>query len=74
MKTFQVAVAGPILLIQAAYSHIPRGGRIINIGSVASKLGFVQMPIYASAKAAMDQLTFTLAREVGLDLLFPYFK
>ncbi|KAK9319418.1 hypothetical protein V1517DRAFT_332648 [Lipomyces orientalis] len=71
MKTFQVAVVGPVLLLQAAYPHIPRGGprggRIVNIGSVASKLGFVQMPIYAAAKAAMDQLTFTLAREIGRD-------
>ncbi|KAJ8103358.1 hypothetical protein POJ06DRAFT_247381 [Lipomyces tetrasporus] len=67
MKTFQVAVVGPVLLLQAAYPHIPRGGRIVNIGTVASKLGFVQMPIYAAAKAAMDQLTFTLAREIGRD-------
>ncbi|KAK7431166.1 hypothetical protein QQZ08_002206 [Neonectria magnoliae] len=67
IKTFQVAVVGPVLLLQAAYPYIPRGGRIINIGSVSSKLGFVQMPIYASAKAAMDQLTFTLAREIGRD-------
>ncbi|CAM1503493.1 Fc.00g010840.m01.CDS01 [Cosmosporella sp. VM-42] len=67
MKTFQVAVVGPVLLLQATYPHMPHGGRIVNIGSVASKLGFVQMPIYASAKAAMDQLTFTLAREIGRD-------
>lgn len=64
MRSFEVAVVGPILLLQAAYPYIPQGGRIINIGSVSSKLGFVQMPIYATAKAAMDQLTFTLAREV----------
>ncbi|KAH8683705.1 hypothetical protein BGZ61DRAFT_425013 [Ilyonectria robusta] len=67
MRSFEVAVVGPILLLQAAYPYIPQGGRIINIGSVSSKLGFVQMPIYATAKAAMDQLTFTLAREVGRD-------
>ncbi|POR38711.1 Uncharacterized protein TPAR_01095 [Tolypocladium paradoxum] len=66
MKMFQVAVVGPVLLLQAAYPHIPQHGRIINIGSVGSKLGLVQFPIYASAKAAMDQLTFSLSREVRL--------
>ncbi|KAH6867393.1 hypothetical protein B0T10DRAFT_419865 [Thelonectria olida] len=65
MRTFEVSVVGPVLLLQTAYPHLPQGGRIINIGSVASKIGFVQMPIYAAAKAAMDQLTFTLSREIG---------
>ncbi|EFQ25730.1 uncharacterized protein GLRG_00874 [Colletotrichum graminicola M1.001] len=35
MKTFQVAVVGPVLLLQAAYTHMSQNGRIINIGSVA---------------------------------------
>lgn len=65
LRSFEVAVVGPVLLLQAAYPYIPQGGRVINIGSVASKLGFVQMPIYAAAKAAMDQLTFSLSREVS---------
>lgn len=66
MKSFQVAVVGPVLLAQAAYSHMPQHGRIINIGSVASKMGFHQMAIYGAVKAAMDQLTWTLAQEVRL--------
>lgn len=68
MKTFQVAIVGPVLLLQTAYEHMPRNSRVINIGSVASKMGFVQMPIYGAAKAAMDQLTFTLSREVSFSI------
>ncbi|KAL7930696.1 hypothetical protein V8C35DRAFT_324161 [Trichoderma chlorosporum] len=66
-KVFGVNVVGPILLMQAAYPHIPYGGRIINIGTVSSKMGSHQLPIYAAAKAAMDELTFTLSREIGRD-------
>jgi NAD(P)-dependent dehydrogenase (short-subunit alcohol dehydrogenase family) len=66
MRTFQVAVVGPVMLLQAAYPHMPSHSRIINIGSVAAKMGFVQMPVYSAAKAAMDQLTWTLSQEVSL--------
>ncbi|KAH8179324.1 enoyl-(Acyl carrier protein) reductase domain-containing protein [Sarocladium implicatum] len=67
MKSYEVAVVGPVLLLQAAYSHMPQHGRVINIGSVASKMGFYQMGIYGAVKAAMDQLTWTLAQELGRD-------
>ncbi|KAL7941154.1 hypothetical protein V8C42DRAFT_355662 [Trichoderma barbatum] len=66
-NAFAVSVIGPILLLQEAYPHMSEYSRIINIGTVASKMGFNPLPIYASAKAAMDQLTFALAREIGRD-------
>ena len=44
---------------------MPKYSRIINIGTVASRLGLSALPIYAAAKAAMDQLTWSLAREVN---------
>ena len=62
LHTFGVCVFGPIYLMQAAYPHMTRGGRIINIGSEASRLGNV--PIYSAVKAAMDSLTFSLSKEV----------
>lgn len=71
MKAFQVSVVGPVLLLQAAYEYMPQYSRVINIGSVASKMGFYQMPIYGAAKAAMDQLSFTLAREASLSFTLP---
>jgi NAD(P)-dependent dehydrogenase (short-subunit alcohol dehydrogenase family) len=63
-KTFQVGVFGPIYLIQAALPHMSQGGRIVNIGSVASKIGFWKAPLYTASKAAMDALTFAMSREV----------
>lgn len=68
---FAVSVVGPILLLQEAYPNMPKFSRVINIGSVSSKMGFNPLPIYAAAKAAMDQLTFSLAREVNIHSLFP---
>lgn len=67
-KTFETCVLGPLYLIQATVPHMPQGGRIINVGSVASKLGIE--PVYGAAKAAMDALTFSLARDVSVKL-FP---
>lgn len=63
MRTFKAGVIGPLTLIQTAVLHMVKGGRVINIGSVASKLGI--MPVYGAAKAAMDALTFSLARDVS---------
>lgn len=64
-KAFEIAVYGPIYLIQATVPHMPKGGRIINIGTVASKIGLDAMPLYSASKAAMDALTFAMAREVS---------
>ncbi|KAL7931559.1 hypothetical protein V8C35DRAFT_329554 [Trichoderma chlorosporum] len=66
-NSFAVSILGPVLLLQEAYPHMPKFSRVINIGSVSSKMGFTPLPIYAAAKAAMDQLTFSLAREIGRD-------
>lgn len=63
-KTFNTCVLGPLYLIQAVYPYMPEGGRIVNVGSVASKLGIE--PVYGAAKAAMDALTFSLARDVSI--------
>ncbi|UZP43445.1 hypothetical protein NXS19_011261 [Fusarium pseudograminearum] len=64
-KTFDICVFGPLALIQAVVPHMRNGGRIINTGSIASKLGIE--PISGAAKAAMDALTFSLATSLGRD-------
>ncbi|GLA30340.1 short chain dehydrogenase [Aspergillus phoenicis ATCC 13157] len=63
--TFAVNVFGPIYLIQEAVKHMPPRSRVINIGSVASKLGISGSPVYSASKAAMDALTFSMAMELG---------
>ncbi|OQE17582.1 hypothetical protein PENSTE_c020G00102 [Penicillium steckii] len=62
---FSTIVYAPIFLLQAAVPHMPRGSRIINIGSIASKLGMASTAIYGAAKTAQDSLTYSLAMELG---------
>jgi NAD(P)-dependent dehydrogenase (short-subunit alcohol dehydrogenase family) len=44
---------------------MPPGGRIINIGTVYSKMGPSTGGSYAASKAAMDSMTSSLAGELG---------
>jgi NAD(P)-dependent dehydrogenase (short-subunit alcohol dehydrogenase family) len=63
---FNINVVGPIYLTKRVVPHMPSGGRIINISSIASKLGIGNMPIYGASKAALDSLTYAWAQEVSL--------
>ncbi|KAI2618761.1 putative short-chain dehydrogenase [Hypoxylon sp. NC1633] len=65
--TFGPSVFGSFYMTQAAVSQgkMPRGGRVVNIGSVASKLGPAMMAFYGAAKAAQDSLTASWAGELG---------
>jgi NAD(P)-dependent dehydrogenase (short-subunit alcohol dehydrogenase family) len=63
---FAVNVFGVIYMTQAVVGvgRMPPGGRIVNIGSISSKL-LVPPPVYGAAKAAMDALTTFWAGEVS---------
>jgi NAD(P)-dependent dehydrogenase (short-subunit alcohol dehydrogenase family) len=43
------------------------GGSIVNLGSIAAHSQLVGMPAYITAKAGIEGLTRTLARELGRD-------
>ena len=62
-----VNVLGPILLLQAALPYLPtnRSGRIVNLSSVSSSLGFAGQTVYGGTKAALEAMTRTWARELG---------
>ncbi|KIW03912.1 uncharacterized protein PV09_04755 [Verruconis gallopava] len=62
---FTSNVFGAIFQTQATVPHMPKGGRIVNITSIASKMGMAASPMYGASKAALDSLTFTWAREVS---------
>ena len=66
-RQYAVNVLGPILLMQAALPYLPhdRSGRIVNLSSVSSSLGFVGQSIYGGTKAALEAMTRTWARELS---------
>ncbi|KAK6948612.1 hypothetical protein Daesc_010382 [Daldinia eschscholtzii] len=65
--TFATNVYGQLFMTQAAIDlgRMPPGGRIINIGSIASKIQNPLIGIYAASKAAQDSLTTSWAGELG---------
>ena len=64
---YSVNVLGPILLLQAALPYLPtdRTGRIVNLSSVSSSLGFIGQTVYGGTKAALEAMTRTWARELA---------
>ncbi|KAH6682213.1 hypothetical protein F5X68DRAFT_24484 [Plectosphaerella plurivora] len=64
-KVFQLNVLGPFYMVNSVVPHMPRGGRIINISSTNSKRGNSYVSTYAASKAALDNLTWDWAEELG---------
>lgn len=62
---FHINVRAAFLLIQAAVPHMPIGGRIINIGSIAAKMGHPMLTVFSASKAALTSITVSLAAELG---------
>ncbi|KAH8425832.1 SDR family NAD(P)-dependent oxidoreductase [Aspergillus melleus] len=66
---YNVNVLAPLLLTQAVAPYLPRGaprtGRIVNISSVSSSLGFAGQTVYGGTKAALEAMTRTWARELA---------
>jgi NAD(P)-dependent dehydrogenase (short-subunit alcohol dehydrogenase family) len=62
---FACNVFSVIYMTQAVVGagRMPQGGRIVNIGSIGSKLLFA-LPVYSATKAATDALTSLWAGEV----------
>ena len=65
-KQFDLNVLGLLLASQAAVKQFGAGGgSIINISSVASKVGFPNASVYSATKGAVDAITRSLAKELG---------
>lgn len=66
-RQYNVNVRGPMLLVQAALPYLPtdRSGRIVNLSSVSSSLGYVSQSVYGGTKAALEAMTRTWARELA---------
>jgi len=64
-KQFNLNVLGLLLTTQAAVKHFdPKGGSVINIGSVAAA-GVPTASVYSATKGAVDSITVSLAGELG---------
>lgn len=64
---YTINVLAPLLLTQGVAPFLPtdRSGRIVNISSVSSQMGFVGQTIYGGTKAALESMTRTWARELA---------
>jgi 3-oxoacyl-[acyl-carrier protein] reductase len=64
-KQFNLNVLGLLMTTQAALKHFdPKGGSVINIGSVAAA-GVPTASVYSATKGAVDSITVALAGELG---------
>ncbi|OHF04028.1 hypothetical protein CORC01_00890 [Colletotrichum orchidophilum] len=65
-RIYAVNVLAPIMVTQALLPYLPhdRSGRIVNISSVASSMGFKTHTLYGGTKAALEAMTRTWAREL----------
>lgn len=64
-KQFDVNVLGLLLVTQAAAKHLGKGGSIINIGSVVSRITPAASAVYTGTKGAVDAITGVLSLELG---------
>jgi NAD(P)-dependent dehydrogenase (short-subunit alcohol dehydrogenase family) len=64
-KTMAVNLKGPLRLTALAAEHMPAGGAVINISSVASMRPGPSTVVYAAAKAGQNALTKAAAQELG---------
>lgn len=66
-RLYHVNVRGPMLLMKAVMPYLPqdRSGRVVNLSSVSSSLGFQEDGIYGGTKAALEAMTRTWARELS---------
>jgi len=64
---FNVNVLGPVFTIRASLKAFgDKGGNIINISSGASKYPLPGASLYSATKAALDAITISLSKELGV--------
>ena len=62
---YNLNVRAVVLMSQAVLPYLRSPGRIINLGSVGARGGYVGYSLYASSKAAIEGLTRCYAAELG---------
>ncbi len=65
-RLFEVNILGSFLCAREAARRLPDGGAIVNVSSIAAKLGSPNEFIdYAASKGAIDSMTVGLAKELA---------
>ena len=64
-KQFDINVLGLLLVTSAASKHLGKGGSIINIGSLVSRITPPGSSVYSATKGAVDVITGVLSLELG---------
>ncbi|WP_028080756.1 SDR family oxidoreductase [Solimonas soli] len=64
-RTFRTNLFAMLYLTQAALPHLPRGGAIINTGSVTGARGNPALVDYSATKGAIQAFTFSLASQLA---------
>lgn len=68
-RVMRVNARGTFLMIRAAVPHLrqQRWGRIVNVASVAGKVGLARQTVYGASKAAIIQMTRSVAMDLAPD-------
>ena len=65
-RIFRVNVVGPFQMIRACAAALKESrGAVVNVSSVAALLGTGSSVAYAASKAALETMSFSLARSLG---------
>lgn len=64
-KVMSINVRGVFLTLQEAARRIQDGGRIVNLASNVTVQSLANQSVYAASKAAVEQFTRVLAKELG---------
>lgn len=66
-RVYTVNVLAPLLLTQAVAPFLPknRSGRIVNVSSVSSSIGYEGQSVYSGSKAAVEAMTRSWSRELA---------
>ncbi|MFB7501929.1 SDR family oxidoreductase [Streptomyces broussonetiae] len=64
-RLMAVHARAPLFLVQEGLPRLREGGRIVNISSAATRVALPTSLAYSMAKAALEALTHTLAKELG---------